>query len=327
VRAAWYEKTGPAEEVLILGELPDPVPQPGEVLVRLRTSGINPSDVRRRSGDVPTQPFPQIVPHNDGAGEIVAVGAGVPDRRIGERVWLFKAQWQRPFGTAAELIALPAALAVPLPHGISWEAAAALGIPALTAWYCLACAGPLAGKRVLVTGGTGAVGQAAVQLARWAGAAMVAATAGSETKAGLAAGDGADPVVRHDRPGWGEALSRAVPDDFDLIVEVAVGSNIETTLALLGRGGTIVGYDSKDRQVVPLPFYALMRKLGSLRSVHAYAIDGAPEQEAVAALTAALAAGSLQPRIAQVLPLSEIVAAHRLVETGHPVGKVLLSLS
>ena len=172
MKAAWYEKHGPAGEVILVGELDTPEAGEGEVRVRLSASGVNPSDSKARLGSRPVK-WPFIVPHSDGAGVIDQVGPGVDTSRVGERVWAFNGQWERPLGTAAEYIALPADTAIPLPDSVSFTEGACLGIPAMTAHRALLGDGPVAGMTVLVTGAAGAVGNYGVQLAKWAGAATV----------------------------------------------------------------------------------------------------------------------------------------------------------
>ena len=179
--AAWYEKNGPAAEVMKVGELPDPEPAAGEVRVRLHASAINPSDVKARAGSRPIR-WPKLIPNSDGAGVIDRIGAGVNTHRVGDRVWVFNGQWDRAHGTSAQFIALPAALAVPLPDSLSWEEGACLGIPVMTAHRCLFADGPITGKTVLVTGGAGVVAHYAIQLAKWAGARVVT-TISSDAKA------------------------------------------------------------------------------------------------------------------------------------------------
>ena len=171
MRAAWYEKNGLAAEVMRVGELPDPEPAAGEVRVRLHASAVNPSDVKARGGSRPIR-WPKLIPNSDGAGVIDNVGEGVK-RKVGERVWVFNGQWDRAFGTSAEMIAVPQALAVPLPDHISFEQGACLGIPVMTAHRALFADGPISDKTVLVTGGAGVVGHYAIQLAKWAGARVV----------------------------------------------------------------------------------------------------------------------------------------------------------
>ena len=194
MRAAWYEKNGLAAEVMRVGELPDPEPAAGEVRIRLHASAVNPSDVKARGGSRPIR-WPKLIPNSDGAGVIDAVGEGVK-RKVGERVWVFNGQWDRAFGTSAEMIAVPQALAVPLPDHISFEQGACLGIPVMTAHRALFADGPISDKTVLVTGGAGVVGHYAIQLAKWAGARVVT-TVSSDAKAAHARAAGADVVVNY----------------------------------------------------------------------------------------------------------------------------------
>src|SRR5436853_4784356 len=196
MNAAWYEKQGPARQVLVVGTLPDPEPEPGEVRIRVAASGINPGDVKKRQNAFGYgMPFPRVIPHSDGAGTIDRIGQGVARPRIGERVWCYGAQSYRPFGTAAEYVVVPAAQAVPLPAGVPFVQGACLGIPGITAHRCVHAAGPVAGRVVLVQGGAGAVGCCAVHLARRAGARVIA-TARSGHDEEVASRAGAHEVVR-----------------------------------------------------------------------------------------------------------------------------------
>jgi NADPH2:quinone reductase len=171
MRAVWYTRTGPAAEVLQFGERPLPEPAPGEVRVRLAASGVNPADTYRRAGTSYANEWPLIIPNSDGAGVVEALGEGADPALLGQRVWLYNAQRGRPFGTAAEATCVPADYVHPLPEEVPFEVGACLGIPAMTAHRCLFADGPVRGLRVLVSGGGGAVGNYAVQLARWGGAA------------------------------------------------------------------------------------------------------------------------------------------------------------
>ena len=206
MKAAWFRKFGPAADVLEVGELPDPVPAAGEVLVRLRTSGINPSDVKKRAGAFPNLlDGGPVVPNSDGAGVIVQVGEGVPAARVGERVWVYQAQYGRRLGTAAELVALDARRAVPLPEGASFEVGACLGIPVMTAHRCVFADGPVTGQTILVTGGAGRVGHYAIQWASQSGARVIATASKQEdVEACLAAG--ASAVVNHRQAGWSKEV-------------------------------------------------------------------------------------------------------------------------
>src|ERR1700736_1319981 len=206
MRAAWYEKNGAAAEVLNVGEVATPRPGPGEVRVKLATSGVNPSDVKSRAGTARKIAFPRVIPHSDGAGEIDLVGEGVSPARVGERVWTWNAQWKRAFGTAAEDVTLPAAQGVALPQHIGFAAGACLGIPALTAWHALALADARAGTALLIGGGAGAVAHYAIQFAKARGATVVT-TISSVAKADVARAAGADHVVDYIRENVGERVA------------------------------------------------------------------------------------------------------------------------
>ena len=246
MRAAWYERKGAAREVLQVGQMAVPEPGPGEVRVRVSVSGVNPSDTKGRGALIGTSamPFPRIVPHQDGAGVIDAVGADVPPSRVGERVWLYEAQRGRPFGTAAEYVVVPGSNAVRLPDAVSFADGACLGVPAMTAHRCIFADGPVAGQVVLVTGAVGGVGQYVVQLAKWGGATVIA-TVSSAEKAELARSIGADHVVNY-RDEDVAARVQAITGGagVDRIVEVAFGANLAVSLQVLKTNGVIATYSS-----------------------------------------------------------------------------------
>jgi NADPH:quinone reductase len=321
MRAAWYERKGAAHEVLAVGEADPPSPAAGDVLVRVHASGINPSDTKARGGARGNlaMPWPRIIPHQDGAGVIEAVGPGVPPARVGERVWLYEAQLGRAFGTAADYVALPAHQAVPLPGTVSFAEGAALGVPAMTAHRCVFADGPVAGKRVLVTGGGGAVGFYAIQFAAQGGAHVVA-TVSSEAQAALARAAGAHEVI--DRKAEDVA---ALAGGVDRIVEVALGANLETSLKILNPNGVIAAYSSDAEPEPVLPFWPLVMRDATLRFVLVYAMTRQAHEEAIAAIGAGLAEGWLRHNVARTFPLDEVAAAHALVEAGAP-GKVVLAL-
>lgn len=327
MRAVFYERKGPADEVLHVGELADPVLNPGDVLVRVHASAINPSDTKGRGGwraATLNMPFPRIVPHQDGAGVIEAVGAGVPSTRVGERVWLFEAQWQRPFGTAAERVAIPATRAIPLPARVSFTEGACLGIPAMTAHRAVFADGPVEGQTVLVTGGAGVVGFYAIQFARWGGATVIA-TVSSAQKAERAREAGAHHVVDY-RAEDVAARVRAMSGGGGVhrIVEVALGRNMLVSVDVLRPNGVIAAYAS-DEEVEPrVPFRPLLTKDATLRFVLVYVMPRAAKLAAIRDITGCLERGELKHQIATELPLEEIVKAHQLVETGQRIGAVVL---
>jgi NADPH:quinone reductase len=327
VKAAFYERNGPADEVLQVGELPMPAPGPGEVLVRVKASGVNPSDVKSRSGLRAKMSYPRVVPHSDGAGVIEAIGAGVDSARVGERVWLWNGQWQRPFGTAAEYIALPAFQASHLPDGVPYEAGACLGIPAMTAHRCVFADGAVVGQTILVTGGAGAVGHYAIQLARWSGAKVIATVSGAD-KATHAKAAGADHVVNYKT----EDVAQAAKDitkgqGVDRVIDVEFGGNLPTTLACLKANGVIATYASSAVMEPKLPFYPMMFQGITLRTVLVYILPEAARQQSIQDINQALVQGALVHAIAETYPLEKIAEAHKAVESGKAIGNVVVTIA
>lgn len=327
MQAACYERTGPAREVLQLVEMPTPEPGRGEVRVRVATSGVNPSDVKSRAGlRSSTLAFPRIIPHSDGAGVIDAVGPGVSPTRVGERVWVWNAAWQRPFGTAAQYVVLPEAQAMPLPEAISFDVGACLGIPALTALQAVRIDGGIAGKSVLVTGGAGAVGHYAIQMARLAGARQVLATVSSDTKAALAREAGADVTIDYRN----EDVAARVRDatggtGVDRVIEVDFAANVQSSLAAVKPEGDIVVYGS-GKPEIPVPFFPSIVKNVRVRFFIVYNLNPDDRAGCIVQLTEWLERGSLAHNIATRLPLSAIAQAHELVESGKAVGNVVLQV-
>jgi len=327
MQAAFYERTGPAREVLQLSEWPDPSPGPGEVRVRLRWSGVNPSDVKSRAGLRSTElPFPRIVPHSDGMGVVDAVGDGVASERIGQRVWVWNAAWGRAFGTAAQYVVLPERQAVAMPAGVNDEAGACLGIPALTALHAVLANGGVQGRNVLVAGGAGAVGHYAVQFARLLGASQVLATVSSPQKAALASAAGADTVIDYRRDNVAERVRQATRGQgIDRIIEVDVAANAALDLEVLRPGGDWVVYGSGASEF-GLPFFPLIVKNVTLVFFIVYNLDDKDRQRAVTTLTTFLERGALLHNIAERLPLEDIAQAHELVEQGRTLGNVVLAI-
>jgi NADPH:quinone reductase len=320
MRAAIYRETGPARDVLRVEDVQRPEPGPGEVLVAVRCSAVNPTDFKTRAGATARPIDGFQIPHHDGAGVIEAVGAGVDPALVGERVWLWFAAHQRRWGTAAEWTVVPARQAVPLPAGASFELGASLGIPAMTAHRCLFADGPVAGKTVLVAGGAGAVGHYAIELAKYAGARVVATVSGGE-KAALAAKAGADLVVNYREPDAIERVRSFAPV-VDRVIEVALGANLGLDLAVAGPSTVVVTYAADGADPV-LPVRACMTANVTLRFVLVYGVPDAALDAAVADITAALAAGALTELPAHRFPLAEAAAGHEAAE-GHAVGKVLV---
>ena len=320
MKAALYRTTGPARDVLRVEEVTRPEPGPGEVLVRVRASGVNPTDFKTRSGATgrPLEEFQ--VPNQDGAGVIEAVGDGVDAARVGERVWVWLAAFGRRWGTAAEYTVVPTRQAVPLPDGASFELGASLGVPAMTAYRALFADGPVEGKNVLVAGGAGAVGHYAIELAKRAGARVVT-TVSSPEKGELAAKAGADLVVNYrDKDAIDQV--KAFAPVVERVVEVALGANLELDLAVSGPETTVVTYAADGTDPV-LPVRACMSANVTLRFMLLYGVPAPALDAAVTDITAALAAGALTELPAHRFALDDVVAAHEAAERG-AVGKVLI---
>ena len=326
MRAAFYDRQGSAKEVLSIGELPDPQPGAGEVRIRVVASGINLSDIKTRTGfGGKPMPFPRIVPHQDGAGIIDAVGPGVPTSRVGERVWVYMAQWGRAFGTAAELVVIPSAQAVRLADSVSFEIAASLGVPAMTAHRCLFADGDLRGKRVLIQGGAGAVGNAAILLAKWAGA-WVAATVSREEQAEVARAAGTDLVVNRREEDVAAAVRSATGGHgVDRIVDVDISANIEVAIASLARDGVVSAYSTESPDAkLTIPFFPALLGGFSFRFVYVYTMPEAAMRQAAEEVSACAASEAYAPLIAKTYALDEVAEAHELQESGKAIGKVLV---
>jgi NADPH2:quinone reductase len=254
--AAWYEKQGPARDVLVVGKMPDPEPGPDEVRIRVTASGINPGDVKKRQDAFGLgMPYPRVIPHSDGAGTIDRVGAEVSASRVGQRVWCYGAQSYRPFGTAAEYVVVPSTQAVPLPDGVLFEQGACLGIPGITAHRAVHVAGPVEERTVLVQGGAGAVGACAVQLAHRAGARVIA-TCRTESDKEIASRAGADEVLLLDEK-LAERIRALAPDGVHHVVEVAFAANLKINVQLLAQGGSIATY-ATNAPTPEIPFWQLV---------------------------------------------------------------------
>ena len=325
MRAITYDRFGPAADVLQCEDLPTPAPQTGEVLVRLQTSAVNPSDVRARAGGRPgvtKPPFPKIIPHSDGAGVIAGVGEGVDPARVGQRVWIWNGQWGRAFGTAAEFIALPSAQAVRMPDHLGFAAGAVLGIPAMTACHTVLGGGDIAGKTVLVSGGAGSVGYLAIQIAVDAGA-KVLATAGAGAGMDAARAAGAQHVFDYRADDLSEQILAATDGKaVDRIVEVEFGRNIATNTAVIATGGTIATYGSAKDMTPTLPFYPLMFKAVSIDMALIYLLTESQRAATLAQLAGLLDRNVLDLRVAAEMPLEDCAKAHEMVEQGNRQGAV-----
>lgn len=334
MRAAWYEKQGVAREVIQIGEQPAQPLGEHEVRVRLAFSGLNPSDLKRRIGfNGQPHAFPLIIPNSDGAGHISEVGRGVHTHAVGDRVWVFNAQWKRPFGTNAQEVVLPARLVQPLPERISLASGACIGIPALTAHRALFSDGPIRGKTVLIHGGAGGVGHCAIQLARWGGARVIT-TVSSAHKADRARKAGAEHIINYTEEDVAEkVLSVTEGQGVDRIVEVAFGQNLPTTLKVLRPHGVIACYAS-DRQPTPtLPFYAFMMKNQTLRWVFMYELLPADLTAALSDIclwlsgtgTDSVALVPAYALIDRTFALEETALAHEYLESGAAAGNIVIA--
>jgi NADPH2:quinone reductase len=320
--AAVYRSTG-GSSVLSVEEVPTPSPGPGEVRVRIVCAGVNPTDWKSRAGATGDLAFEFQVPGQDGAGEIDAVGAGVDASRVGERVWVYFAAWRRQWGTAAQYCVVPAEQAVPLPAEASFELGASLGIPALTAYHCLRADGPIADADVLVAGGAGAVGHAAIELGVWSGARVIATVSGPE-KAMLADEAGASVVVNYRDEDVAEQIWAAAPAGVSRVVELALGPNLALDLAVIAPHGVIATY-AADVPSAEVPIRALMTPNLTLRFVLVYTIPRPALRAAVDGVCQALAVGALTALPVHRFVLSQTAAAHDAVQGG-AVGKVLIEL-
>jgi len=323
MQAAFYERNGAARDVLRVGDIETPRPGPGEVRVRLFTSGVNPSDVKSRAGLTRKIAFPRVIPHSDGAGEIDAVGQGVSAARVGERVWVWNGQWRRPFGTAAETITLPAEQAVSLPKNISMEAGACLGIPAYTAWQGVVLAGASEGATVLVAGGAGAVGHYAIQFAKKRKATVIT-TVSSPAKAELARLAGADHIIDYKREPVGERVMAITGKrGVNAVIEVDLAANARLLPEVLAPDGIVAIYGSGAPEA-SIPFQFLLQNNVALRFFLVYLMPRTERSRATAEITRMLERRELVHNMARTFGLDEIAAAHEAVESGTVMGKVVI---
>ncbi len=329
--AAIFERTGSAEEVLRVVSLPDPAPDPGEVRVRVRVSGVNPTDWKARASGSrleadggPGLIWPYQIPGQDGAGTIDAVGPGVDADRVGERVWVHLAAAGRPHGTAAGYVCVPADRALPLPDGVPFEQGAGIGIPFVTAHHCLHADRDIQGATVLVTGGAGAVGNAAVQLAKLAGARVIA-TVSSPRKAELASAAGADVVLDYGEPDFSSDLRDAAPDGIQHVVDVALTTNFPTYVGALQQQAVIASYAVEASGVATVAHMTAMECNLLVRFVLLYTLPDSVLRHAAESVNAALWAGQLTALPMQTFALDQIAQAHEAVEAG-TVGRVLVEI-
>ncbi|MNS70861.1 Mycocerosic acid synthase [compost metagenome] len=326
MKAAFYENRGAAREVLRVGDLPQDAPGRGMLQVRVAVSGVNPSDVKTRNGTgARPNPWPRTIPHQDGAGTIEQVGAGVDEGRLGQRVWLYECQLDRPHGTAAQWVTIPEHLAVPLPDGVSFEVGASLGVPALTAWYCNEQLETQAGRCVFVHGGVGAVGFYAAQMARLRGAEVLASVSNPE-QARIAEAAGIQTVLRGEglHSAARQWLARRQREGFDAFVDLDFAGNLQANLALAENGAQVAAYASDTDPQPAIPVRELMRRNLRLSFLLVYTMPPVLKQRAIGQLTQWLADGKLRHAEVHPYALRDIVQAHEAVETRKHVGKVVV---
>jgi NADPH2:quinone reductase len=322
--AAYYEANGSAREVLRIGEVATPQAGPGEVRVKLAASGVNPSDVKARQGSRKIA-WPQLIPQSDGAGIIDQVGDGVTKSRIGERVWVWNGQWKRPFGTAAEYIALPAARAVKLPDSVSFTEGACLGIPAMTANHAIVLAAVAKGSTLLVAGGAGAVSQYIIQFAKAEGA-QVITTVSSPAKAAIALEAGADHTIDYKRDKVGERVMEITGKrGVDAVIEMDIAGNAKLLPSVLRPKGSVIIYGTGAAEATLPAAFCLVNSI-RLQFFLVYELDEHERSRTVAAINRTLEQGKLINRVAQpAYRLADIVAAHEAVEKG-TIGNVIVTI-
>ena len=327
MKAVWFEKFGEAKDTLVFGDLEKPVAKKGEVLVHMKTTGVNPSDVKKRAGSAPNLlDDGLVIPHSDGAGIIEAVGEGVDAGRVGERVWVYQAQYGRQLGTAAEYLAIDASRTAFLPENASFEIGACLGIPVMTAHRCVFADGSVEGQTVLVTGGAGRVGYYAIQWAKLAGARVIA-TASNNNDRETCLAVGADAVVNHRQADWsGEVLAANNGAKVDRVIDVEFGFNLPEVLKLIQTSGTIASYSSMQVKEPQLPFIQMMYLNLTIRLIIVYAMPESAKQAAIADITQKLQNQQLQHRTPHVLDFNDMVKAHELIEQGGFGGCVVAKI-
>ena len=325
MKAAWYEKQGDPRDVLIVGQMDDPLPGTGEVRIRVAFSGVNPGDVKKRHDAFHLgMPYPRVIPHSDGTGTIDAVGPGVSQERIGRRVWCYGAQSYRPFGTAAQYTVVPSTQAVDLPDKVSFEQGACLGIPSITAHRAVYVGGAVKGRSVLVQGGVGSVGACAAQLAHQEGARVIA-TCRSEEDKEIALRAGADAVLLTGG-NLAQRVRDLVPEGVQHVIEVAFAANIQNDMEVLAQGGSIATYATNEPSPL-IPFWQLVFVNARIFFIGSDDVPLEAKSDAARAINHALEGGWQGLDIAEVIPLEEIARAHALVEHPSKAGRVIVSIA
>jgi len=324
MQAAFYAKQGPAREVLQVGEQPTLEPGPGEVRVHLKTSGVNPSDWKSRSGRTAPMSAPLIIPHSDGAGDIDRVGPGVANR-VGERVWIWNGQWRRPHGTAAEYIVLPSAQAVLLPEHIGYAEGACFGIPALTALQAVRLAELSPASTVMIVGGAGLVAHYAIQFAKMRGARVITTVSGPE-KAAHALRAGAAEVINYRTENVGQRVKVLTNGHgVDAIIELDLSTNGKDYPNILRPHATVVVYSMSSNEST-LPTLWLMRNSITLRLFLVYDLSTADRSACLAELNGLLQSNRLIHTVGRRLPLRDVALGHELSEHGEVLGNIVLDI-
>jgi NADPH:quinone reductase len=329
MQAAWYDQQGEASKVIQLGQLPVPKPGSGEVRVRIHASGVNPSDTKSRSGwGGIVKSFDRIIPHQDGAGIIESVGEGVSPNRIGERVWIYEAQLGRPFGTAAEYVIVPDRQAVHLPDNTSYAEGACLGVPAMTAHRAVFADGDVNDRIVLVTGGAGAVGNYAVQWAKWGGATVITTVSRPE-QAEIAKAAGADHIINYKQEDVVQRIREITGRErgIDRIVDVNFAENVAIADAVLRTNGGVALYAGNPDDVMAISLLPWMLRNITIRMVLVYTMPQAAKEAAIRDITTALETAALRHNIAKTFSLEQVAAAHESQDSGQAIGKVLIEIA
>lgn len=328
MRAAWYERLGPARDVLTIGRLPVPMPRSDEILIKVGASGVNPHNVKERSGWLGNAaPTSRIVPHGDGAGTVMLTGTEVTTFKRGDRVFVFGAGRSRGNGgTAAEFVAIPAANATILPDDMSFAEGASLGAPAFTAYYAVLADGPVTGQTVLVQGGAGACGMPAIELARWNGATVIA-TVSSGEKAAIARAAGADHIINYRSENVVDrVMAITAGRGVDRIVEVDFGENIDVDAAVIRSNGTVASYSSTRVTKPVFPYYRFALKGVRIHLVQVATVPADIRAAGMKTIGALLNRGLLRPRVARRFALDRIADAHELMERGGAIGNIVIDL-
>ncbi len=322
-KAAFYERSGHGESVLQMGAFEKVEPAKGEVCVCMEYSGVNPSDTKIRAGLRGDLPFPKIIPHSDGSGIIQSIGHGV-SLSVGQRVWIYNAGFQRPFGTAGEFCTLPETLCVPLQDHMSFEEGACLGIPAITAAACLLSLDVKKKDTIIITGGAGSVGLASIQLAKFLGLKTIVIVSSPE-KATAAQNAGADLTLNYKKePILDRILEATQNQGANGMIDVDFGGNIDWSVQALCDHAVIATYASNHNS--PFPFYMFMFKTITLKPIFVYTLTTDMRTKAINLLNKAIAAKAFKPIIASVYPLEDIAQTHKIVEKGNKIGQILLKI-